>query len=275
MSLLINKEELLPLLTSNDIRICDCRFRLGSPDAGQREFNEDHIPGAVYFDLEKDLSGKVQVHGGRHPLPDLTAFKGRLEAYGITNDTVLVAYDGGEGSFASRFVWLLGYLGHRKVHVLDGGYTAWKEAGYPIDAAHSYYPAAKYHIEINASVFASYQEVKQFTLKKPNNIVLVDSREPKRFLGIEEPIDKKAGHIPGAVNKLWTKALDDGHFKTKEELMNNFSDIDSDKEIIVYCGSGVTASPNYVALKEAGYEQVKVYIGSFSDWISYDGNPVD
>ncbi|WP_340371621.1 sulfurtransferase [Peribacillus sp. FSL E2-0218] len=275
MSYIIDKEELLPLLTTNDIRICDCRFRLGSPDAGQREFEEDHIPGAVYFDLEKDLSGQVQEHGGRHPLPDLTVFKGKLEANGITNDTVLVAYDGGEGSYASRFVWLLSYLGHRNVQVLEGGYAAWKNGGYPIDAALSYYPSTEYHMELNESVHASYQEVKQFTMRSADDIVLVDSREAKRYQGIEEPIDKKAGHIPGAVNKLWTKVLDNGHFKKEEALQANFSDIGRDKEIIVYCGSGVTAAPNYVALKEAGYKHVKLYIGSFSDWISYDDNPIE
>ncbi|WP_057915149.1 sulfurtransferase [Peribacillus muralis] len=275
MSYIMGKEELLPLLTSNDIRICDCRFRLGTPDAGKSEYDQDHIPGAVYFDLEKDLSGIVGEHGGRHPLPDLTTFKGKLEAYGITNDTVLVAYDGGEGSYASRFVWLLSYLGHRNVQVLDGGYAAWKDAGYPIDTAGADYPATDYHIELNESVFASYEKVKEYTLKNPDDIVLVDSRESKRYQGIEEPIDKKAGHIPGAVNKLWTKVLDNGHFKKKEELQENFSDIDRDKEIIVYCGSGVTASPNYIALKEAGFKHVLIYIGSYSDWISYDDNPIE
>ncbi|MFJ7754061.1 sulfurtransferase [Peribacillus muralis] len=275
MSYIIDKEKLLPLLTSNDIRFCDCRFRLGVPEAGRSEYDQDHIPGAVYFDLEKDLSGPVQIHGGRHPLPDLSTLKGKLEAYGITNDTALVAYDGGDGSYASRFAWLLSYLGHRDVKVLDGGYAAWKEAGYPIDSSLPEYPSTDYRIELNEAVFASYEKVKGYTLYRPDDIVLVDSRELKRYQGIEEPIDKKAGHIPGAVNKLWTKVLDNGHFKKKEELQANFSDISRDKEIIVYCGSGVTASPNFIALKEAGFKHVKIYIGSFSDWISYGDNPVE
>ncbi|CAH0187214.1 Putative thiosulfate sulfurtransferase SseB [Peribacillus sp. Bi96] len=275
MGYIMEKEELLPLLNSVDIRICDCRFKLGSPDVGYSEYEKDHITGAVYFDLEKDLSGDVQEHGGRHPLPDLKTLKDRLESKGISNDTILVAYDGGEGSFASRFVWLLSYLGHQKVYVLNGGYRAWKDAGYPIDTNQKEYTSTEYQIDLNETVFASYEKVKDYTMKRPGDTVLIDSRESKRFEGIEEPIDKKAGHIPGAVNKVWTKVLENGYYKKKDDLQANFTDIGKDKEIIVYCGSGVTASPNYVALKEAGFKDVRIYIGSFSDWISYDDNPID
>lgn len=275
MSFIIEKEELLPMLNSQDIRICDCRFQLGSPDSGYNEYKKDHISGAVYFDLEKDLSGQVQEHGGRHPLPDLETFKNKLESNGITNDTVLIAYDGGEGSFASRFVWLLSYLGHQKVFVLNGGFRAWRDAGYPIDSNQTKYVPTEYHIDLNESVFASFQTVKDYTMNRPDAIVLMDSRESKRYEGIEEPIDKKAGHIPGAVNKVWTNVLENGYFKKKENLQSNFTGIGKDKEIIVYCGSGVTASPNYIALKEAGFKDVKIYIGSFSDWISYDDNPIE
>ncbi|GAB6255911.1 MULTISPECIES: rhodanese-like domain-containing protein [Peribacillus] len=275
MSLIIEKEELLPLLNSNDIRICDCRFQLGTPDAGYKAYKKDHILGAVYFDLEKDLSGQVKEHGGRHPLPDLETIKGKLESHGVTNDTVLIAYDGGEGSFASRFAWLLSYLGHRKVFVLNGGYRAWRDAGYPIDSNQTNYVPAEYHIDLNESVFASFQTVKNYTMNRPDDVILIDSRESKRYEGIEEPIDKKAGHIPGAVNKVWTNVLENGYFKKKEDLQSNFTGIGNDNEIIVYCGSGVTASPNYIALKEAGFKDVKIYIGSFSDWISYDDNPIE
>ncbi|MEJ9231891.1 sulfurtransferase [Peribacillus butanolivorans] len=275
MGYIMEKEELLSLLNSRDIRICDCRFQLGAPDAGYIEYEKEHITGAVYFDLEKDLSGRVEKHGGRHPLPDLNTLKERLESNGITNDTVLIAYDGGEGSFASRFVWLLSYLGHQKVFVLNGGFRAWKDAGYPLETNHSKYTSTDYKIDLNESVLASYQKVKEYTVKRPNDVVLIDSRESKRYQGIEEPIDKKAGHIPGAINKVWTKVLENGYYKKSEELQLSFTDISRDKEIIVYCGSGVTASPNYIALKEAGFKDVKVYVGSFSDWISYSDNPIE
>ncbi|MFE4893710.1 sulfurtransferase [Peribacillus butanolivorans] len=275
MGYIMEKEELLSLLNSRDIRICDCRFQLGAPDVGYIEYEKEHIMGAVYFDLEKDLSGQVEKHGGRHPLPDLNALKEKLESNGITNETVLIAYDGGEGSFASRFVWLLSYLGHQKVFVLNGGFRAWKDAGYPLETNQSKYASADYNIDLNESVLASYQKVKEYTVKRPNDVVLIDSRESKRYQGIEEPIDKKAGHIPGAVNKVWTKVLENGYYKKSEELQLSFTDISRDKEIIVYCGSGVTASPNYIALKEAGFKDVKVYVGSFSDWISYFDNPIE
>ncbi|RRN69761.1 sulfurtransferase [Peribacillus simplex] len=275
MGYIMEKEELLPLLNSSDIRICDCRFQLGSPDAGHNEYEKDHISGAVYFDLEKDLSGQVHKHGGRHPLPDLEKFKDKLESNGISNDTVLIAYDGGEGSFASRFVWLLSYLGHQKVYVLNGGFRAWKDAGYPIDSNQTNNSTREYRIDLNETVLASFQKVKDYTMNRPDHIVLMDSRESKRYEGIEEPIDKKAGHIPGAVNKVWTNVLNNGYYKKKEDLQANFTGIGRDKEIIVYCGSGVTASPNYIALKEAGFKDVKIYVGSFSDWISYDDNPIE
>ncbi|MFJ7745922.1 sulfurtransferase [Peribacillus sp. NPDC097295] len=274
MGYIMESEELLSMFNRGNIRICDCRFKLGASDMGRNEYEKEHITGAIYFDLEKDLSGKVEEHGGRHPLPNLGQFKDKLESYGITNDTILVAYDGGEGSFASRFVWLLTYMGHRKVYILNGGYRAWKERGYASDDRLPHYEPAEYHLQIRESVLASYQKVKDFTERRPDDVVLIDSRETKRFLGIEEPIDKKAGHIPGAINKVWTNVLDEGSFLQAEELKQTYKGISRDKEIIVYCGSGVTAAPNYVALKEAGFPNVKVYVGSFSDWISYPDNPI-
>ncbi|MFJ7636952.1 sulfurtransferase [Peribacillus sp. NPDC046944] len=274
MGYIIEVEELISMSKLEDVRICDCRYKLGSPEVGGKEYEKEHITGAVYFDLEKDLSGQVEEHGGRHPLPNLVQFKNKLESYGITNDTILVAYDGGEGSFASRFVWLLSYIGHQNVYILNGGYQAWKDGGYPSDSSIPEYKQAEYRLHIHEPILASYEKVKEFSEKRPDDVVLIDSRETKRFLGIVEPIDKKAGHIPGAINKVWTNVLDGGYFLKRDELKKTFEGISGDKEIIVYCGSGVTASPNYIALKEAGFTNVKVYVGSFSDWISYPDNPI-
>jgi thiosulfate/3-mercaptopyruvate sulfurtransferase len=275
MGYIMEKEELLSIIHSENTRICDCRFQLGAPDVGRLEYEKEHIAGAIYFDLEKDLSGDVKEHGGRHPLPDHEVFKMKLESYGISNNTTLIAYDGGEGSFASRFVWLLSYLGHQKVFVLNGGYRAWKDAGYPVETHQSKYKPAEYRMDINETVYASYQKVKEYTQKRSEDVIMIDSREPKRYKGIEEPIDKKAGHIPGAVNKVWTKVIENGYYQNPKDLQSYFKDISRDKEIIVYCGSGVTATPNYIALKEAGFQDVKVYVGSFSDWISYPENPIE
>lgn len=274
MKYLAEKEWVLSKLDDSNIRIADCRFKLGSPDEGHSLYNHSHIPHAVYFDLEKDLSGPVREHGGRHPLPDPAQLKKVLEKAGISRDTTVIAYDGGEGAFAARFWWLLRYLGHEKVFVLNGGYKEWAESDYPLTKEVPSMERADFKIDLQPDILASYEEVKGVAVNQ-DSAVLIDSREEKRYLGQEEPIDKKAGHIPGAINKVWLEAYKNGRFKDTEEQENRFAGMDKNKPIIVYCGSGVTAAPNFLALKEAGYKDVKLYAGSFSDWISYDSNKIE
>ncbi|KAF0818725.1 MULTISPECIES: sulfurtransferase [unclassified Cytobacillus] len=274
MKYLAEKEWVLSKMDDPKIRIADCRFKLGSPDVGRSLYEHNHIPNAVYFDLEKDLSGTVREHGGRHPLPDPAQLKNVLEQAGISRDTTVIAYDGGEGAFAARFWWLLRYLGHENVFVLNGGFKEWTESDYPLSKEVPSIERADFKIELQPDIVASYDEVKS-AAGNQDSAVLIDSREEKRYLGQEEPIDKKAGHIPGAVNKVWLEAYRNGRFKDAGEQEIRFSEIDKDKPIIVYCGSGVTAAPNYLALKEAGYKNVKLYAGSFSDWISYDSNNIE
>ncbi|MGJ7921856.1 sulfurtransferase [Neobacillus sp. LXY-4] len=274
MRAIVDNEWLKQHLSDPKVRVVDCRFYLGKPDEGKKEYLADHISGAVYLHLEHDLSAPVTDHGGRHPLPDINELKGKLEQAGIDSDTTVIAYDQGDGAFAARLYWLLNYLGHGKVAVLNGGYAAWKEAGYPVDNEIPSYPAASFDVQINQDIIASFQDVKQVVSDNNGEIVLIDSRDPKRFQGIEEPIDKKAGHIPGAVNKNWVEGLEKGFYKTASEQEKRFEEYSKQQPLIVYCGSGVTATPNFIALKEAGYENVRLYVGSFSDWISYDENEV-
>lgn len=274
MKYLVEKEWVVTKLDDPNIRIADCRFKLGAPEEGRSLYNLSHIPNAVYFDLEKDLSGPVREHGGRHPLPDPSQFKEVLEKAGISRDTTVIAYDGGEGAFASRFWWLLRYLGHDKVYVLNGGYKEWAESDYPLNNKVQSFGPADFKIDLRPDILASYEEVKEFTGNR-DTAVIIDSREEKRYLGLEEPIDKKAGHIPGAINRVWLDAYKNGRFKEAEEQEKRFADIDKNKPVVVYCGSGVTAAPNFLALKEAGFHNVKLYAGSFSDWISYDGNKIE
>lgn len=262
-------------LNDQNIRIVDCRFQLGNPDAGYRAYHQAHIEGAVYFHLEKDLSGKVEEHGGRHPLPKIEAFKSLLEDSGIHSDTIIVAYDDGPSAFATRLWWLLKYVGHDKVYILNGGYQGWKEAGFPVDSMIPTYPKTELTFDIQSQMYASYDEVKGIAETPHSEVILVDSREENRYLGLIEPIDKKAGHIPGAINFPWTDGLKEGEFKDAKEQEDRFKKIDKSRKVIVYCGSGVTATPNYLALKEAGFSNVKLYIGSFSDWVSYDENKVE
>jgi thiosulfate/3-mercaptopyruvate sulfurtransferase len=272
---ILDKEWVLKISDENNTRIVDCRFSLANPEKGKLEYWKRHLPNAVFFDLEKDLSGRVGVNGGRHPLPNMDEFISKLEQAGIDENTVVVAYDSGEGAFAARFWWLLHYLGHEKVFVLDGGFKGWADANYPVTTEIPSQNKAEFKVNINPDWLATTEDVKDAVKNRSENIILIDSREEKRYLGIEEPIDKKAGHIPGAINKPWLEGLRGGQYKPVEEQKQRFSEIDSEKQLIVYCGSGVTAVPNFLALKEAGFEKVKLYVGSFSDWISYAENEIE
>ncbi|MBM4761142.1 sulfurtransferase [Bacillus sp. B15-48] len=252
--------------------IVDCRFALHDSSAGKQAYEKDHLPGAVFIDLEKDLSSPVREHGGRHPLPDFEKLADTLGKLGIDQETEVIAYDDQGGMFAARFWWLLKVLGHERVAVLDGGYGSWIKAGLPINkeipqlSEKQYTPAAQSKWE-----FVTAEQVKE-ALNQPG-LQLIDSREQKRYFGLEEPIDKVAGHIPGAVNFFWKDVLTtDGMWKSEEELQSHFASLDPSKETIVYCGSGVSACPNILALNRAGFKNVKLYAGSWSDWISYPEN---
>lgn len=260
-------------LHDDHVRIADCRFALADPLAGRREYEHSHIPGAVYFDLESDLSGPVQKHGGRHPLPNAAQFKSKLEAAGIDQNKTVVVYDNGDGAFAARFWWMLTFLGHQHVYVLDGGYQCWIKEGYPVNDRILKYEKSNFDLRVNEQMLATYEEVKQAV--ENGNQILIDSRASSRYLGLEEPIDREPGHIPGAINKVWTDSLELGKWKSRGEQKQRFQDLQTDDEIIVYCGSGVTATPNILALLEAGFANVKLYAGSYSDWVSYPDNKVD
>ncbi|MGE8077831.1 sulfurtransferase [Peribacillus loiseleuriae] len=274
MSYLIKPYELMEVMKDEEIRIVDCRFKLSKPSYGRELYNKEHISGAVYFHLEEDMSGTVGTHDGRHPLPNLVEFKQKLEEAGIGDNTRVVAYDGGEGAFASRFVWMLSYVGHKQVQILNGGYFAWKREGGKVDGEVPHYNRQTFNVRTDSTILATYDEVKEYVNLQPKGVTLLDSREERRYLGIEEPIDKVAGHIPGAINKLWTDGIKGGSFLSAEKQRERFSELSNTQAVIVYCGSGVTAAPNFIALKEAGFEQVKLYVGSFSEWISYEVNEV-
>lgn len=272
-SSIVSKKWLLARLYEADQVIVDCRFQLGKPNAGREAYEAGHIPGAVYLDLEKDLSAPVGAHGGRHPLPDVNELASTLSKAGIGNQTRVIAYDDQGGAMAGRLWWLLRYLGHDEVFVLDEGFSAWKADLYPVSTEQPVIIPARFVPAVQSDMVTDAAYVKESIGKQ--DVVLIDSREPRRYAGEEEPIDAKAGHIPGAINRFWKNVLnDDGSWKTAESMKESFADLDPDKETIVYCGSGVTATPNVLALHAAGFRNVKLYAGSWSDWISYEGNPV-
>ncbi|SHE78776.1 thiosulfate/3-mercaptopyruvate sulfurtransferase [Seinonella peptonophila] len=260
-------------LTDESIRILDCRFYLYDPSAGKKAYEENHIPGAQFIDIEKDLSSPVSTHGGRHPLPDPNKLANLLGHLGINEKHHIIVYDDQKGAMAGRCWWVLTYIGHPHVQILDGGYSDWKKQNYPINNQKPIYPHTSFIPKLQQDMLVDKAEVQQ--KRHTPNTLLIDSREPARYRGEEEPIDPVAGHIPGAINFPWFEVLnDDGKWRTVNELQQHFQKVDPDQEIIVYCGSGITATPNFIALQQAGYKKVKLYAGSWSDWITDPNAPI-
>ncbi len=279
MSNLINAEELYQHLEDKTLVVIDTRFDLKDAHAGRRAYEAGHIPGAHHFDIEGDLSGQKNQHGGRHPLPDGKVFFNKVWNAGVSSDSLVVVYDDSANMYAGRFWWLLGHFTNVRAKVLDGGYSAWLEMSYPVstdvrlaDSSLKIKPAALTHLR-GSTDLVSVDYIRN-NLNNPN-VVLIDARARERFRGESETLDPKAGHIPGAINKPFTENLDGKKFKSSEELKKQFADIPKDKEIIVYCGSGVSANHNLIALEEAGITGAKLYAGSWSDWVSYEENPVE
>ncbi|RJE88330.1 sulfurtransferase [Paenibacillus sp. 1011MAR3C5] len=256
-----------------DVVIADCRFVLGKPMTGREAYEASHIPGAVYLDLEKDLSAPVDEHGGRHPLPDIFDLTVALSRAGIGNETKVVAYDDQGGAMASRLWWLLKYLGHEQVYVMDEGFAAWVNAGHPLTDEIVEPAPTKFLAVVEHTMLVEMDQVQEQLGRE--DVTLIDSREAPRYRGEVEPIDRVAGHIPGAINRFWKDGLTaSGSWKDAADQAERFADLDKNRELIVYCGSGVTATPNVIALQEAGFTNVRLYAGSWSDWISYEGNPI-
>lgn len=269
---LISVAECLQLLKSGKtVVMADCRA--GSADdraAGRRAYLAGHIPGAVYFHLEEDLSGPEGKHGGRHPLPDPAIIAAQLGAAGIGPGVAVVAYDE-TGPYAARLWWLLHWLGHDDVALLDGGINAWKAAGQPVTdelpapQPRSFVPSPR------PELVATMSDVRH----RPAAEVVVDARSAPRFAGVPDPLDPKQGHIPGAVNRFWGDNLNaDGSWKSPAELAARFAGLPEGRQLIHQCGSGVTACANIVAMTAAGLDPGRLYVGSWSDWCSWDENPV-
>jgi thiosulfate/3-mercaptopyruvate sulfurtransferase len=260
---------LLQHLQDPQVIIVDCRFSLAEPQLGQQQYKLSHIQGAYYLDLNLDLSSPVGEHGGRHPLPNADDLAKKLAAIGVEfQKTLVVAYDDSRFAFASRLWWLLRYLGHEQVAVLDGGFSQWQQAGYPISDIIPQFKTANFVPQIQPQLLVDITDVK--TRKDLPSVVLVDSRESDRYRGEREPIDKIAGHIPGAVNYPWMEVTDTkGCLISPTEHSQRWQNLTTAEEILVYCGSGVTACVNLLSLELAGIHTGKLYAGSWSDWISY------
>ena len=255
--------------------LIDCRFALGDPQQGRHAYEKGHLPGAFYLDLNQDLSGPVQSHGGRHPLPDIETFVRTLANLGISSHpaTQVVAYDATKGAFAARLWWLLRYLGHEAVAVLDGGFPAWEAAGYSLEQT---IPPFPYNGQFIPNVNDHWVVDRATVLQQKNSAgtQLVDARSPERYRGEHEPIDPIAGSIPGASNLFWQHNLDEqGYFKAPVELVALWNQILHANTPIFYCGSGVTACVNLLAYTLMSRPLPKLYVGGWSDWCSYATPP--
>ena len=268
---------LLQHLSDPKLRVLDCRYALSDPLIGRMAYMQGHVQGAIYADLETDLSGPVQPSGagGRHPLPDPHTLAGWLGSVGISNGSTVICYDDpstGQGFYASRAWWLLRWLGHAEVYVLDGGWPAYLAAGGPVTTAEPDFGPASFTPNVQPDMLATAEDVQ----RRAADVLLIDSRAPERYRGDVEPLDKKAGHIPRAVNRPFSAGLnDDGTYKAAEAQAERLAA--GTAPTIAYCGSGVSATPNLLARELSGVPlgpQNRLYAGSWSDWISDDTRDV-
>jgi thiosulfate/3-mercaptopyruvate sulfurtransferase len=285
---LIDVESLRLLVGRPGIALLDCRFDLAAPEAGRQAYLRSHIPGARYVDLNRELSAPVSAASGRHPLPEPQALAALLRALGVSPGAQAIVYDESNGSFAARAWWLLRWLGHPQVAVLDGGMSAWLRAGGATEsgdpglgaagqpAAGGACAGAPAAVQVDRRSAVGVGELIA-ALEDPRTL-LIDARAPERYSGAVEPIDPVAGHIPGAVNHPFSSNLQsDGRFLAPEELERRWRHRlgeTAPADVIVMCGSGVTACHNLLALERAGLPGARLYAGSWSEWIKDPRRPV-
>ena len=267
---LISVSELAAALDDKDLSVIDCRFDLMQPDAGREAYRSGHVPGAVYAHLDNDLAGPVAPETGRHPLPDPAWMAGRFGEMGISDTSRVVVYDAGNGAMAARAWWLLRWLGHQSVALLDGGYSAWIESGADVVEGDEIPVAAKFDAVPRHELIITVDELLAFG-DSVASLNLFDARDAARYRGEVEPIDPVAGHIPGANNMPLGESIGaDGLWKSPEALEKLWSGAlggDKDAKWAVMCGSGVTACHLALSGMEAGYREPRVYVGSWSEWI--------
>lgn len=274
---LISAHALAACLDDPGVRILDARFSLADADAGRAAYAHGHIAGAHYLDLNHDLSGpKSDPRLGRHPLPSEAHWQAVLERLGIRPDDRVVVYDAADGAMAAARAWFLFTLcGHADVAVLDGGLQAWQALGLPLEGAEAGpVPESRYPVRYRGELLVSADEL-QRALREGEQAVLLDARAPERFRGDIEPLDTKAGHIPGALNRPFSENLQDGRFKPAAALHVEFTALTGGRsDILLSCGSGVTACHNALALAQAGISGWRLFAPSWSGWIADPDNPV-
>jgi thiosulfate/3-mercaptopyruvate sulfurtransferase len=255
---LISAQDLLGRLGDPDLRICDVRWWLADPAKGRRDYAAAHLPGAVFVDLDRDLSAPIGP--GRHPLPDPAVFAARMEALGVGDGSEVVAYDDAGGTVAARLWWMLDDLGHARVHVLDGGLDAWIAASGPLTTEVSEPRQGRLTLRGTWTRVVDRDTLAQ----RLGSVSLIDARAPERYRGDIEPVDAVPGHIPTAISRPTAGNLrPDGRLLPPDALGRRFAGLD---EVVTSCGSGVTACHNALAMRIAGLPDPLLYPGSYSDW---------
>ena len=254
-------------------RIFDCRHDLARPELGESQYREAHLPGAAFASLDRDLSAPRDGANGRHPLPDPGAFVAWLGQQGLRPEDRVACYDAGNGAMAARLWWMLRWVGHDAVAVLDGGIAKWIGEGRPVTAEVPRFAPTRYPIRVRAGMAVSAASIE----KQIPSMVLLDARAPARWRGESEPIDPVAGRIPGAKNRFNIDNVQaDGTFKDPEALRKEFLSVLGGREpseAVHYCGSGIAACHNLLAMELAGLPGGKLYAGSWSEWIADAARP--
>ena len=270
---LIDTQALVALTTEKDQIIFDCRFNLSNPQAGKLAYQQGHIPQAFYLHLDEDLSSAITPATGRHPLPDAEQLANKLASFGVNNSTQIIVYDDNSGAFAGRAWWLLRWLGHEAVAVLDGGIQAWQQAAYPLEqTTPNPQQVGNFKAKLQTNYYVTTQE-----LSGEHPYQIIDARSAERFRGELEPIDPIAGHIPHAINRPLTDNLVQGRFKPAEQLKQEwlkYLGSSSPEQIVHMCGSGVSACHNLLAMEIAGLTGSRLYVGSWSEWIRDPKRPI-
>jgi thiosulfate/3-mercaptopyruvate sulfurtransferase len=272
---LVNADQLVQHLHDPQWVVFDCRFALTRPESGREAYAKNHIPGARYAHLNQDLSGAITPASGRHPLPDAAMFARKLGLWGVDNSTQVVVYDDSFGSMAVRLWWLLRWLGHDAVALLEGGFPSWVRQGREVSAEFPAIRPAEFRPAADDSLWVDSNAVLE-ALRA--GAVIIDARPDERFSGLFEPLDKVAGHIPGSINSPFEDNLDArGNFLPAEELRAHYAALlhgADPGEVVHMCGSGVTACHNLLALEIAGMPGGKLYAGSWSEWIADPSRPI-
>ena len=272
---LIDTATLAKSLGDSDWRLFDVRHDLMNPEVGREQYAESHLSGASFINIDTDLSGEKTGTNGRHPLPDPDDFQATLGEWGLRPGQQVVVYDSSGGTYAGRLWWMLRWMGHYSVAILDGGFTKWEKEGRPVTAevphfAPSSYRGAPRTMHVDARFVQAH-------LGKPE-VTVIDARAAGRFAGVGETIDPVGGHIPGALNRPFTENLTkEGTFKAPEVLAKEFAQLlgnRSPKQIVHQCGSGVSACHNILAMEVAGLAGSRLYPGSWSEWCSDEDRPV-